>query len=558
MKKRLIAAILMMLMLCGCAPTNGGDPVKPDDPTPVDPTPAVEYTYYQTDSGLELAPIYDFGLLSVEEFTEAKIKSQMRILKNMGFTRVYFVVQNDGAPMYSSQSNAPTAHNYVLKNIQNLGNVNTAFAKVCLELGLEPYAIFKPYENGGGYTLPEGITVDGVSVYDQTVGGSHIYFDSFTAQNLDKRVQRVDDYDERDFTDTIDKLEITFVLESVTTHSEGKEVSLSSTSLRTPTVNVWVSRDNAEYTLYTGAFSTDFNREKRILVDANGHALEGGKGLICNVMTVSGLDIGPEYKYVAVTLSDSTSMRTIPYSMIKMFSGDREIACTATPWVRTLNAAAGKFDWDWQTDPVLSSSVSGVIVKDGVPTPKGASGAAIYFYKFGFEFNWRGAGSGGEGYGIYPIYGIARGKSEYLQGTLCEAYPEVRQFWLDEVNALLEGGFCGVDVRLSAHSSMMSDYEKYGYNAPIAEQYRKVYGKDISLCEDYTEIMKVRGDFFMQFLEDAAKLIHSKGASLQIHLFSSDESPTSEAYFNKLCHWTMPKISLDWKRCVDLVDEIKL
>jgi hypothetical protein len=181
------------------------------------------------------------------------------------------------------------------------------------------------------------------------------------------------------------------------------------------------------------------------------------------------------------------------------------------------------------------------------------------FDKVGFEFDWHGSGFWAPGWESAGAYGIARGKMRYMKGTLCEGYPEVRAYWLDQVARLVAMGVDGVDVRVQNHSGMVSDYTEFGYNPPIVEAYRKKHGVDIlSERGDPLEIMRVRGGFFMRFLEDASELLHAHDRTCQVHLRDCHENPELSSDTIKLGHWAMPKILLDWERVVDLADEITI
>ncbi|MBT3291371.1 MAG: hypothetical protein HN380_28770, partial [Victivallales bacterium] len=185
--------------------------------------------------------------------------------------------------------------------------------------------------------------------------------------------------------------------------------------------------------------------------------------------------------------------------------------------------------------------------------------AATAFSQNGFEFEWHGSGFWGQGWRQDRAYGIARGKLPYMKGTPCEAIPEVRQYWLDWVDRCIAMGFDGIDMRLQNHSGMVSDYTEFGYNQPIVDRYRELHGIDIcQAAADPLEIMRIRGEFFAQFLKEAADSLHAAGRKLQIHLRHAHEAPKLSHDFNELGFWAMPKVWLDWEQAVDLADEITL
>lgn len=160
------------------------------------------------------------------------------------------------------------------------------------------------------------------------------------------------------------------------------------------------------------------------------------------------------------------------------------------------------------------------------------------------------------------MYGIARGKLSYMKGTPCEAYAEVREYWLQWGRKCVEMGFDGVDLRLQSHSGMVSDYMSYGFNEPLVDAYRQKHGVDIQRNPeqlDALKLMGVRGDFYTAFVRQAAEVLHQAGRKLQVHLRHCHEAPRLSSDFNELGFWAMPKVWLeDWRELIDLADEITL
>lgn len=70
--------------------------------------------------------------------------------------------------------------------------------------------------------------------------------------------------------------------------------------------------------------------------------------------------------------------------------------------------------------------------------------------------------------------------------------------------------------------------------------------------------MQIRGDFFCQFLTEAKDVIHQAGKKLMVHLRSSSQDHTPKHNFGDNSFWAMPKIILNWRKVVDLADEITI
>jgi hypothetical protein len=561
-KKITTAPLLCSLLLAVCV--SGAPSVA-----------ASKYDACTTEAGSQMAPVLDLaGSLGQAEYTRDTLRDKIKAVRDMGFRRLYTVVDLPGYPQFSEPETAPALGSIKLKNIQALGgDSNAALARICRELDMEAIAIFKPYENGGMLSVPSGVTVRESGFIEETVGGRHLFFDSFVNKHPEMRVRRRDDYDADDYKLPITKIELEFMLDQYTDPSV-RATNLSSRipdyAAGRPRINLWVSRDNGEYSLWQGGFSYDYKIEQRDIRDANGIVL--GKGKRCNVLTIAGINIGEEYPCVAVTLGDSRDMRLIPYSMIRWFSGDKELKLTAATYVRTLSETLNRSgQWTNQSLPSYGNvNLTGVTVSaNGTVTVKTNHSpmtwkdhAVSRFYETGFVFSWYGVGHNGDGWKSTAMLGLARGKKPYIGGSLCEAYPEVRQYWLDTVKHLLDIGYAGVDVRLQSHSAMIMDYMNYGFNEPLVKKYKELYGTDLNTIpmtpEVYLRLMRMRGDYFTLFLEDAARLIHSRGARLLVHLKDAHEKPACDSNWNQLCHWTMPKIALDWKRCVELAGEITI
>ena len=177
----------------------------------------------------------------------------------------------------------------------------------------------------------------------------------------------------------------------------------------------------------------------------------------------------------------------------------------------------------------------------------------------GFEFETLGFMFWEPGWRPVTCLAIARGKMEYLKGTLCEAYEPVREHWLAEIERLIQCGADRLDIRLQNHSSTMSDYPEFGYNEPLVRAYRDRHGIDIrETPADPLALMRLRGDFFLDFVAAARSALHASGRFLQLHMRHCLQEPRLCADHNQLGFWAMPKILPDWRRMVELADEVTI
>jgi len=511
-----------------------------------------------TTKGTAFAPVVDIApQLAVSTHDYARVRREMELLKGLGFDRVYFVLVNPGYPQFSNPWLALLppdleTENYTFDSLLQLGDPNFAYLNACHEQGMEAWAIMKPYEGGGGSTVPHGAEVPFGHGRVPTIGGERINFDSLLTQHPEYRVARRPNSErERLSQQPIRAIELAFCVDSFTDGAgHSRDVNFNpECPENTPNVQLYLSRDNGSYVSYTGPCIITASTEMRQITNAIQQPVFP-EDMKCYVLCLEGLDVPDDVSYVAVTI-DGHPLPTIPQTMVRIFGPESEIPATVSPYIRTCGSAceqgkrASERKWGVEQQP-----------RSNFASPEDAASA---FAEQGFEFEWHGSGFWGQGWRQDCAYGIARGKLSYMKGTACEAIPEVRQYWLDWVSRCVAMGFDGVDVRLQSHAAMVSDYTEFGYNAPIVERYRELHGIDIcQTTANPLEIMRIRGEFFTQFLEQAADTLHAAGRKLQIHLRHAHEEPKLSHEFNELGFWAMPKIWLDWEKAVDLADEITL
>ena len=254
--------------------------------------------------------------------------------------------------------------------------------------------------------------------------------------------------------------------------------------------DIYVSEDNGKFELFKANPKFDCEYVHESILDANGIPISDND-LECQSIIMRDINIPKEKKYIAVKIKHDGELFTIPNSMIKIYCNGTLLPSTYSTHIRQPAEPEKGFDdynWGSEINPKQYNNTS--------------EDADKLFQNMGFEFDWHGSGFWGDGWSNSPYIAIAKGKLEYMKGTLCEAYPEVRKYWLDEIDRLLEMGYNGIDIRLQNHSGMVSDFCSYGYNEPIRDKYLEQYGADINIVEgDPLKIMKIRGDFFLEFFK---------------------------------------------------------
>ncbi len=584
MKKTGVCCIFLVLaiLITGCArgieidtsdidgeiiPTDSDDPLNEIDEM-------TGYLRYQTSNGTQLAPVLDVQPAIVHESVNwVTLRTTMKNILDRGYTRVYIVVPNEGYSCYSSMSaSAPvrTRYSKLDANIRDCGDPIRMYASAAHSYKLEIIAIYKPYEGGGATTVPEGQVADNGNWYEDVPGGRRTYFETFITEHPEMRIRRRDDahiVDDRPIT----KIEMAFMLDAVTDKNYfGSEVNFDSKTrgeVGAPKVTLYGSSDNYTYQKYEGDYNVSWKTAKRNVYDANGRLMYSNAYVY--VMTIDGFDFEDGTDYIAFTFPDEVRkyLLNIPFSMTSVYCGEEKVVSSVATWTRRIlyenswvkNDTPDNHTWGFEDVPLNS-------IDSAVSTEQFTS----YFTQWGFEFEFEGAGYQRTGW--LPgasTYCVTKGKPQYVSGTLCEGYAEVREHWLDYVKYLSEDcGYDGVEVRLQNHASFITDPINYGYNEPIVEKYKELYGVDISdinvtITEDmYVKIMRIRGEFFEMFLEETEEYLHKNGKKFFMHLLAdyADEEGWSldTNSLNKIASPYRPKIILDWKKCVDLADEISL
>jgi hypothetical protein len=116
----------------------------------------------------------------------------------------------------------------------------------------------------------------------------------------------------------------------------------------------------------------------------------------------------------------------------------------------------------------------------------------------------------------HPEYQLVdREGKHYHYGNLEWAYPEAREYWLNDVKLILDKyDVDGIymDTRTECMSPEHAD--KYGFNEPIVREFQKRYG--VNILEEDFDVEKwraLRGEYFTLFLSEMSKTIHARGKS---------------------------------------------
>ena len=108
--------------------------------------------------------------------------------------------------------------------------------------------------------------------------------------------------------------------------------------------------------------------------------------------------------------------------------------------------------------------------------------------------------------------------TKHIPGVPCYAYPEVRQYRLDQVKELLTYDVDGIKFSPRSHSPWPGrrtgggneGARGYGFNPPVIDEYIRRFGKDPRQSEpdslDELRFVQLKGDFFTEFIRQAKAL----------------------------------------------------
>lgn len=132
---------------------------------------------------------------------------------------------------------------------------------------------------------------------------------------------------------------------------------------------------------------------------------------------------------------------------------------------------------------------------------------------------------------------LAKGKEPYIEGALSPAYQEVQNLWLDHIQACLQAGVDGIDLRVANHNRSLAWHE-YGFEKPVVERYKQLYDIDIlSSPERYNRALhqSVMAGFYTDFCLAATRLIRAAKKRVQFHI-GTYEFPEND-YMGLVWEW---------------------
>lgn len=139
-----------------------------------------------------------------------------------------------------------------------------------------------------------------------------------------------------------------------------------------------------------------------------------------------------------------------------------------------------------------------------------------------------------------PSYiALARGKDRGTTGILSPSFAETRALWMTWVNAMLDAGADGIDIRPGHHNADFAWIE-YGFEQPVRDEMLARTGVDIWQTDDFDHEMwrNIRGEGYTQFIREAAQVIRARGKKVTLHIDGFyDRAPGRGGAMNMAFDW---------------------
>jgi hypothetical protein len=460
----------------------------------------------------------------------------MAAIANTGAQRVHWLYYGEVTPDDPRCGSIFNAHwaTYGPESIAALGEPLRAAVPVAKAHGLEIYGVLKPYNGGLSGSYPLGSPEAGSKSRLARIGGTLQQVIPFVEQHPEMRIQRRPGSGNAAGPVAAIKL---------------IKADAAATRLRPEHVRIWTSNDNYCYQplpiVPQGRVTVE--QATRTVRDYHGNVLTHA-GELVRVVTLTGLAIDAPFVVLTTTFIDGAGdFRNTPLGMIEVLGRDggpleSVLATHAAGWIqpRDFRTYGLEFDLGYGHLPVTLDEPWREMVRDPWQAFAGDDEFA--------EQALLGKGPTG------GFVGFALGKNSHLPAALCEAYPEVRALWLGWVEAMLDSGVDGVDLRISAHGCMTDEPQLFGWNPPVLAAYRQRYG---SSPIEPVKLASVRGEYFTQFVREASAIVRKRGKRLQIHLHA--EAFRSDPAFGQQ-NGVPANIEFQWRRWLEerLADSVYL
>jgi len=134
---------------------------------------------------------------------------------------------------------------------------------------------------------------------------------------------------------------------------------------------------------------------------------------------------------------------------------------------------------------------------------------------------------------------VSRDGRKHIPGVPCYAYPEVRQYRVEQMKELCAYGIDGIKLCPRSHSPWPGrnagggneGSRGYGFNEPVVREYLRRYGRDPRDAKpdslDELRFVQLKGDFLTQFLREVKTVMGAAGKKLTLVIAHGMADPVS-------------------------------
>ncbi|HUS81468.1 MAG TPA: hypothetical protein VM283_09395 [Armatimonadota bacterium] len=142
---------------------------------------------------------------------------------------------------------------------------------------------------------------------------------------------------------------------------------------------------------------------------------------------------------------------------------------------------------------------------------------------------------------------VSRDGTKHVPGVPCYAYPEVREYRLNQMKEMLEYHPDGIYLSMRSHSpwpyrnqgmGVAEDCGSrgYGYNEPVVAEYIRRYGKDPREVPwdsvDALRFVQLKGEFYQTWLAQVHELTQAAGVGLAMNTDLNAADPVAAAWMH--------------------------
>ena len=448
-------------------------------------------------------------------FTPELVEQLIDRLQWMGARRVYWNHYSEEAWTRFNESRLAAGSTATQETLDNLGDPMLVGRRRAHERGMEFYATVKPYETGGSRASPAGSAETEYNPGLPCIGGMHASVQSWVMRRPEMRVRART----ADLPGDLSATPITRI--------QLRQRDMAPIRIGPENLQVWTSADNNGYQQREVSFQVREGVDTcpRDVIDLHGEQVTS-EGAQVRVLDITGLNLLDPFIAITTDFDDEGSFHNTTAEMVRAFGPDG----APVPIVVASQKAVWRPERDFRTgDLQFDGGIGDIAICLDVSNQSATFSG------------WQGSGSGTRD----GVIALARGRNEHVSGSLCEAYPEVQEHWLDQVGECIAAGVDGVDVRISCHSCWTNTPDIYGFNEPVTAEYQRRYGVNPDVEPYDPELLgALRGEFFDRYLRSAKSRLSAAGKPMQLHFESeSFRSDTNQGRWR-----TRPgNITFNWR-----------